>query len=365
MKRLAWIAASCALAAPLIAGAEDRLAVRSVSHTPHAFDPSDTSGVAIRYRLTQPAVVAVHLYDGRDLRIRLLQPEGELPAGEHVVTWDGRDDSGDSVPPEAYRYVIEATGSGDQHMTWDASDITGGERLRPDPPEWDADAGVVRYSLAQASRVRVRVGLARQGPLIHALRDWVPRSAGEHEEAWDGWDQDGLIDYSEHPELKLQVEAVVLPQNAILVLPKPERSAWVDLSPESTVKREAQKLHTRQRVKLPPGEIQAHQSLEVSIFPPASLERAPDGALIVTGPVSIAVDVDESQRVQALNERLEVMLFIDGTFVFENEVGFLPFTWNWDPADTGEGKHFLTVNLGGYMGRLGVKTFKVDVRSSH
>ena len=51
----------------------------------------------------------------------------------------------------------------------------------------------------------------------------------------------------------------------------------------------------------------------------------------------------------------------DGIFVFENETGFLPMTWNWDSTSVNPGTHYLTANLRGYEGNFGIATLKVDV----
>lgn len=60
--------------------------------------------------------------------------------------------------------------------------------------------------------------------------------------------------------------------------------------------------------------------------------------------------------------RFEPVFFVDGQFAFENEVGFVPMTWNFDPRSLNEGEHYLTVNLRGYEGNFGIATLKVLVQ---
>ena len=72
--------------------------------------------------------------------------------------------------------------------------------------------------------------------------------------------------------------------------------------------------------------------------------------------------VPESEdRTRILAERFETVFYLDGRYEFENEVGFLPATWVWDPEGANEGVHYLTGNLLGYEGHFGIATVKVYV----
>jgi hypothetical protein len=64
---------------------------------------------------------------------------------------------------------------------------------------------------------------------------------------------------------------------------------------------------------------------------------------------------------RALSRRFEPVFFVDGQFAFENEVGFVPMTWTWDPEGVNAGEHFLTVNLRSYEGNFGIASVKVVV----
>ena len=60
-----------------------------------------------------------------------------------------------------------------------------------------------------------------------------------------------------------------------------------------------------------------------------------------------------------LSERCEAVFFVDGQFVFEREIGFLPMTWTWAPTFTTPGTHYLTANVRGYEGHFGMTTLRV------
>jgi hypothetical protein len=86
------------------------------------------------------------------------------------------------------------------------------------------------------------------------------------------------------------------------------------------------------------------------------------GIPVVEGPVPLTIESGDHDRALVISRRFEPVYYVDGQFVFENEVGFLPMTWMWDPATTSEGIHYLTVNLRGYEGNFGMATRQIYVR---
>jgi hypothetical protein len=86
---------------------EDELAPGTVRL---ALASSHPASGAIRMRLDLPAPAAVTL-DMLDVVGRRVQSSGRterLPAGSHVLTWDGRDDAGAAVPPGIYFAEVRA-----------------------------------------------------------------------------------------------------------------------------------------------------------------------------------------------------------------------------------------------------------------
>jgi hypothetical protein len=63
----------------------------------------------VRLALPQAARVALALHDSQGRRVRTL-PGGTLPAGEHPIVWDGRDDAGRAVPNGIYFLRCEVEG---------------------------------------------------------------------------------------------------------------------------------------------------------------------------------------------------------------------------------------------------------------
>jgi len=65
-----------------------------------------------------------------------------------------------------------------------------------------------------------------------------------------------------------------------------------------------------------------------------------------------------------LDQRFEVVYYVDFIFVREEELGYTPFTWVWNPVGVNKGVHYLTVMLRGYEGHFGTATQKVFVKVS-
>ena len=213
-------------------------------------------------------------------------------------------------------------------------------------------------------RVNIRVGLDQHGPLLRTVLDWVARDAGLHEEPWDGLDASGVLDLAEHPRLVIAWDGFGLSANSILVGPPADRVQLIADLPwgeeRRTVKRRDKKrmhFHRQQ-----PMEARADYAITLTL--PDNLPTDAEGLPLVTGIVPFRLDVPDSERKRVLARRFEPVFFIDGTFVFENEVGFLPMTWRWDTAGINPGIHYITANLRGYEGNFGIATLKVRVQQA-
>ncbi len=336
--------------------------VSEVYHEPVAFDPRVGQSVTVGYRLSAPARAALNVFDGRDLRVRRIESERVLPAGDHRFVWDGRDHTGDVVPAEAYVYTVEATEESGTSLVWDLADATGGESIPIESLRWDPAAARVTYSVAQPSRVRIRIGLASEGPLLRTLLDWVARGPGPHSEAWDGMDGSDVIDLAKHPSLDLVGEAFSLPRSAILVGREPSRVAFVANLQEPRVERRRSRLRSPRMFDYAAQPIEKRRDFPVHLELPSGIERGQDGLVVVRGPLAVRVTLEAGDFERVVAERFEVSFFLDGRFVWENEVGFLPMSWVWDPRGSNPGTHYLTANIRGYDGHFGAATVRVEVK---
>jgi hypothetical protein len=325
-----------------------------------AFDPAKDEAVTIRFNIDRTAEVVLIVYDGRDRLIRRVEG-GELAPGEHALAWDGRDSRKQPVPPEAYVYTVIAKAAQGGPVTHDLTDLTGGEPLTVNDVRWDPNTGQVHYVLDKPARVNIRFGLRDGGPYLRTLIDWVPRAAGAQSEAWDGWDASRILPLARHPMLLTGVKAYSLPDNTLFVGPQPKQVTFAELPEEP--RRERQPLKGPKRIHFhadQPLETRGDVSASLTIDGPVKQDA--QGRWIVSGRTPVRLHVAEADRARVLSRRFEPVFFVDGTFAFENEVGFLPMTWQWDTSTVNEGEHFVTVNVRGYEGNFGAATLKVWVQ---
>jgi hypothetical protein len=70
-------------------------------NVPNPFNPL----TEIRFALAAPGPANLRIYDSSGRSVRTLV-EGQQPFGEHVITWDGRNDSGGALPSGVYYYEL-------------------------------------------------------------------------------------------------------------------------------------------------------------------------------------------------------------------------------------------------------------------
>ncbi|MCP5056223.1 MAG: hypothetical protein GY937_05785 [bacterium] len=343
------------------------LAVRALVLSPvipdrRVFEPSEGESVRVRFRIDEPAQLTLRIWDGRDLQVRAVDSEGELPAGEHALAWDGKDSKGRLVPADAYHYTLVATGAGGATVLHDLTDSTGGEAVSIEAIRWDADSGRVHYVVASDCRISLRAGLAEDGPLLRTILDWPARMGGHNDEPWDGQDASSVFDLTHHPKLELSANAVSLPANTLFVgaVQATTEPRWIAFD-ESPPKRDRAKgVRGPRSVFDQPAEGRHDLQVVLSVHDQEGKRRG--DAAVATGFTHIQLDVpDPAERERLLAERFEVVFFVDGIFRFENEVGFLPTSWRWKTETVSPGVHYVTGNLRGYSGNFGTATLAVEI----
>ena len=328
----------------------------------HIF-PDKGEALEVGFMLSEAATPTLRIYDGRDWLVREII--GEATAGEQVLSWDGTSLLGESVPAEAYQFTISAVDPDGNTVVYDLSNASAGSDLKPTDVRWDAAQGVIEYRLSEPARVNVRVGLQNFGPLMKTVIDWVPRPAGLNTEAWDGMDQSSVLDLRNHPSLQVEVDAFSLARNTIFVGEPPDRVQLIDgLSGANKRGANSADLQPKRMHFHSQQPIETRGDVEISLAFLGDHPVDEDDIPILSGLVSIQMDVPGPDRDRVLARRFEPVFYVDGAFTFENEVGFLPFTWIWDTAKANDGIHYVTANLRGYEGNFGMATLKVRVNNA-
>ena len=332
--------------------AETGLTIANVGVEPKTLEPGGAR-TTIRYTLTHPARVRVDFADEAGRVVRQTD-EASQPAGAHQVIWDGRRDDGRPAAGGVYRYIIRARDDAGHEVVHDPSMQTGGEELTPREFTFDRASGRLRWVMPRAGRARLRVGV--EGfPHLRTLLDWEPLEAGSHEIVWDGLDASGLIRAIDHSRLVVKLSAYALPDNTLIVRGKPADeppTAPAAYPPEEHPGRAY--LHARH-----PRAI-CHEARLAVLFPPET-PRDAQGRPVIRGTVPVRVALEAADALHLVNQRFEVALYEDLTFLFEEEESANPFTFLWDTSRLPEGAHVLTVNLFSYDDHFGVATQPVVI----
>ncbi|MFA0813713.1 FlgD immunoglobulin-like domain containing protein [Microbulbifer epialgicus] len=355
MNKLGWI-----LLLGLASSFTQALEVTQVRAESQAFDPELGESAKIHFSIDEPASVSLNIYDGRDRLVKQVKQE-ELAAGEHALSWNGMDLKGRVVPPEAYSYSLTAVNA-EHNVTHDLTDLTGDEIVNVSDVRWDKETGLIHYHLERPARVSIRIGLKEGGPLLRTLLDWAPRPGGTQAEVWDGWDASNALRVNAHPKLNLAVTAYSLNENILLVGGKPQSVAFAELTEENSRKKVEVRKHNKRMYFHADQPLETRSDFETFLTLGMDAEKDAEGRWVVSGSVPVRLNVAKKDKERLLERRFEPVFYVDGTFAFETEVGFLPMTWHWDTSSVNEGEHYVTVNVRGYEGNFGTATLKFWVK---
>ena len=327
------------------------LALSWVSTDQASFWPEKGESVELRYQVSQPSVVTVRFLDPGDRVVRTLRQEVAAP-GAQKVAWDGRDDGGQLVPPEAYVYVITARGSSGGEVTYDLRGRTGGETVWPLETALDAPSLATRYTLPQASRVRLIMSRQDTTWPIRNLLDWAPREAGRQEEAWDGWDAGRVLDARKTPQIVPILYAFSLAKNVVIV-----RGAGSDRS-----------LRTGEAVTAPPWPTDRKPHLHAlhprgRCYDPKISLTLPEAGAPISKPTPLRLGVEDEQvgGHDRPIPRVSVFIYVDGVLMERYLVGYSPFQWQLDPKRLGPGDHVVTGLMAWRDDHFGIAHVKVRV----
>jgi len=351
-----FIAAGIVNAAPVTG--QSPLAITKVGVDRKTFNLSSGEQTVMRYETNQQADIRVIVYDRLGQEVRSFDQEQAEP-GIYKTTWDGRDSDGKIPHGEVFLYVIEAK-SNNEHIVYNPAEDTGGQVVQPQEFTFDKKTGHIEYVLPKACMVRMRVGL-KQGMLAVTIMDWQPQSAGRHTLEWEGKDVSGKMNLLAHPDLELNLTCYTLPANTIIAT-----GTTIPFKPEKNVGSKATLHH---RLWATEGKYIHYQHDTRScyeprfsvLFPDKSKESSPEKVPTVSGRTPIRVELDKRDMQDLINKRFEIMLFVDGIFVFEMEEGSSPFTFYWDTKGFTKGSHIVTVNIMSYDDHIGVVSREVIV----
>lgn len=336
----------------------ETLRILDVSVDRKTFNPSLGERVAISFHLSNPGKAIVRIFDPDMGLIADLWPS-ETEDFKHRVVWDGKDFNGRVVPDEAYFFTINAIDYQNRTACYDAAAVSGGEIIIPEDLTFNIDRQLVTYRLAKTARVKMRAGI-HNGPLLKNIVNCSPRLSGLNEEVWDGKDDSGVLNAGTESNLKLMAECLTLPDDSMIARGNSEYGYFEYIT----------QMPNRAGIKNPlDGNAFALQSgICTSGIEPSFRLELPDsdnseGVPIVKGKVPLRICLDDQVKKYAVEQRYEIVFFVDYRFVTEREEGYSPFTLIWNSKEVGNGEHILTINVAILNGKVWSASSKVFVQN--
>ncbi len=305
-------------------------------------DVANGDSVTVSLRMSERANVWLDILDEAGARVRSMGA-GVVAPGDVALTWDGQGEESAELVPGVYLYRVRARTADGHESVHGNGPIGGGEEVIPQRFSFERGSTTMSFVLPEPSRVRLHVGL-HDLLLLRTLYDWAPLPAGRHDVNWDGLDSSGEFRLAQHPDVLVNAAAFSLPRNAIILA---NGRLPASRGPVGATRPDASYVHARHRPE-------ACRDIPFRLDLPDAQSRDPNGVPIVSGSTPVRVVLDPSIATHLINERFEIMLFVDTVFLAEDEEGANPFTYRLDTAALSAGKHLLTANVLGYSQHGGV-----------
>lgn len=324
------------------------------------FDLSVTSEI--------PGSIGVTFLSADGDKVRELPSQTLAESGSIQFSWDGRDSAGEVVPDEAYIPLIQLIDKGGTKIIFDPRESSGGAEITP-MLNTTIDRAI-SFKLDVPARVLVRSGI-KGGPMLKSLLNWKVRDAGVSRLTWDGFDSEGVVNLRERSDLALVATAFELPDHSVIThgnnatdyLSWRKKNKLPVSMPElssAILAREGRRISRHYYL---PRSIDVDPRVQLQLV--GDLPMTDDGMPIVSGPVSLRVGMNRDDQWALQQSQFEVAFFADFQFLSEEEQGYIPLTWRWNPAGLAPGRHILTVNVSGFNGQVGVHSLEVELVSDN
>jgi hypothetical protein len=307
--------------------------------------------------------VTVRVFDADLELVRVVVDQARQPAGAQRAVWDGRDLDGRVAPNEAYVFTVEARGSGGAEAVYDPVTFSGGEPFDLGTAQVSRETGTLTYRLSQPARVLVRIGIPGSS-LLRTLVDWAPRTQGEITEYWNGRDQDNLINVIDNPKYTVLIAYFTLPDASVITFGNGAvdyRSYKAQLRSTRPSKLTRPMVNTRRLSPQFLAPRATNRDFKVTIrFPGLDGGETP-GVPTVRDRMLARIDVPDTDREVLAGRQFEIILFVDTTYVAEEERGYVPFNFPWELRQLPPGEHVLTVNVVTFDGQIGIGSRRIRI----
>jgi hypothetical protein len=340
--------------------------IKFITYEKSEFAPAQGGVFSIPFELGSAANVSIDILSPDGDLVRELKSNKSLKKGANKLMWDGKDSKGNVVADEAYLPIIHATDIISGKISHLDMRTTGGEVAKDLNVTITPDNNI-SFELPYLSRVLSRVGI-KGGPMLKTLTNWEPKNRGKVIIRWNGFDQDKLRNIYKDEKLSVLVRAYRLPEYSIITRGNKEteyrkyrksiqKPDWLPIKKNDHIlERNGKQIEQHYYI---PKSINLSPAVLVKFL--ESYPKDDQGRVKIKCPCPIQVDLMGQEKSQLQESLYEISFFIDNQFVSEQEQGYVPFTWRWNPSKLEAGEHMLTVNVSGLRGEVGVKSILLFV----
>lgn len=346
----------------------ETLQITQVSVTPKVLRLKQDAA-AISFHVNKSASICTKIFDARDVLV-WRECLSKLPTGNHQVQWPAVSESGQAVQPEAYFYVIEAVTDTGEKTVYDLTDVTGGESIRLDEARYDAQKKTVELVAPKPGRYFLRAGIS-QSFAVNTLINNEVLVEGLQKVVWDGFDASHAFSVAEHPKLvvggfgyRLSDNAIIVQHNDSLDAANARKNRWAAV-PANTEMR--QKIKTT-RADVDPNfnrSVDRNRDVVLKLVLPPAIQRTKSGLPIIQDetPIRVELAAEDAEVMEA--QRGEMVFFWDSQLIYDNEVSYYPYTFNWNPPILDGRPHMLTAFVAGFGGNIALATIQVQLGKEH
>ena len=206
----------------------------------------------------------------------------------------------------------------------------------------------------------MRLGVTGGGPCYKTIFYGQPRSNGFHEEIWDGFDANGIVEVWKLEGFQIYIDGFSLPDESITVLGSTSKASSLNrfkkrfpLHPPHGKNLAFNILHA--------GDDDTELPISVKTTVPVLSEK---NIPVIRRQADFTVDIgQQADRGRPMGERIEVYYYMDGKLIYEGPVDGLPAVINVDTTDYSNGEHIFTVNLRTEKSRIGAYSMKVRIEN--
>jgi hypothetical protein len=213
----------------------------------------------------------------------------------------------------------------------------------------------ISYVLTEPATVRLRVG-SKSGPLYRTLVNWQRQKKGRHTVKWNGMDTSGTFNILDNKNFTFSFN---------YYLDGKENEAMGGYSgsdvifSDNFIGRVPRLVHLGQNHKK--HEKNQCGDLEAVFRLPPATEKTKEGLPKVKEILPITIELPRKDKQWFSRERFSINIFIDDVFVAGEALGYIPYTWNFNPKGINKGRHLITVNMKGFNDHIAVGSLPVYV----